>query len=430
MDSEKFICHQCIDDSFVSRFIKDTGNNDSECSYCDDNNVTITLEEIEKMMHEVFVAYYSPREDIYYNTPGISAEEVIVNELGVGGNIAKDIYELLCDENDGYYVIYSEDFVYTKKNVTNYRYDYIWDRIKDSLKTKSRFFNNELHDFLGGIFLGMDSSAIKSIDNNTVLFRARVFEGYDDTGVALEHPERNFAPPPSLLASAGRMNAHGVPVFYGASNSKTAIAEVRPAVGSMVVVAQFRPLRVMRVFDLTALDYLAFEKGSLFDPAIKQRNEVTSFLNSLSRKLTVPISGKNRDSEYLITQAVAEYLSISESLCLDGIMFRSTQSENPEKVNDDYNVVLFSKSSKVKNSEENKVRYNVSMMENPEDNIWIFDPSITPEKSYETILHHNYGEKIEPTLEVDISSLEVHTVKGISFSTESTTVGFINVERE
>ena len=50
------------------------------------------------------------------------------------------------------------------------------------------------------------------------------------------------------------MNAQGIAVFYGAGDVETALAEVRPPVGSRVVTAEFEIIRANqapRYFDAT-----------------------------------------------------------------------------------------------------------------------------------------------------------------------------------
>ena len=52
-----------------------------------------------------------------------------------------------------------------------------------------------------------------------------------------------------LAETGGRMNAAGISVFYGATDDETAIAGVRPPVGSWVATATFeviRPLRLLK----------------------------------------------------------------------------------------------------------------------------------------------------------------------------------------
>lgn len=60
--------------------------------------------------------------------------------------------------------------------------------------------------------------------------RARVFQSEDKLEMAMCRPDLQLGSPPALVAAAGRMNARGISVFYGANDPKAAIAEVRPPV--------------------------------------------------------------------------------------------------------------------------------------------------------------------------------------------------------
>ena len=85
------------------------------------------------------------------------------------------------------------------------------------------------------------------------LFRARVFQSYAKLDEALMRPDIHLGSPPSQLAKAGRMNAQGISVFYGAKDPSVALAEVRPPVGSKVAVARFEIILPLNLLDLTSL---------------------------------------------------------------------------------------------------------------------------------------------------------------------------------
>lgn len=426
MDDEKSICSDCIEDPYVRNLINSTGDNDCPCSYCNSRGVTVSLEKIANLMHEVFEKYYNAYSDDFFHG-GSSEEEVISEELGVEEEVYKDILEILCEiHNDYDCYIYGNDYVYEQTVFSVGEYDFTWNNLRKSLRTKTRFFNSDLRVFLDKIFSGIETmrletgATIRQLDSSHVMYRARAFEDYRDVEKALAQPARNFGPPPSVSATSGRMNPHGVPVFYGAMSRETAIAEIRPAVGSLVVIAPFRPRRVLNLLDLSSLEHLVLTKGSLFDPGTQHRIEVTSFLKTLSRKLTIPVFGKTRESEYLITQAVAEYLSLLEAPVLDGIMFHSTQSENPEMKDDKgYNVVLFSKSSIVSHSHEKDFKYGVNMYENAEYDEWYICPSIYPEsENVQLSNNRSHPNSAKATLEIDVNALEIHTVRAVRFSTD------------
>ena len=110
------------------------------------------------------------------------------------------------------------------------------------------------------------------------------------------------------MAGAGRMNARGIPVFYGATHPEAALAEVRPPVGSKVVIAQFDISRPLRLLDVASLQSL-FVGGSLFDPMYLASKQKAAFLEWLSESITMPVVPDDEALKYIPTQVIAEYLA-------------------------------------------------------------------------------------------------------------------------
>ncbi|WP_314951929.1 RES family NAD+ phosphorylase [Bradyrhizobium cosmicum] len=173
------------------------------------------------------------------------------------------------------------------------------------------------------------------------LSRARVFQSDDKLEATLYRPVLQLESPPTLLAAAGRMNARGISVFYGANDPKAAIAEVRPPVGSKVAVAQFDIIRKLRLIDLTALKNVQM-RGSIFDVDFARRLERAQFLKSLSSRITQPVMPDDEPFEYLATQAISDFLATESSVPIDGIIFPSVQVAG-----DVLKIVLFQKAARV-----------------------------------------------------------------------------------
>lgn len=136
------------------------------------------------------------------------------------------------------------------------------------------------------------------------------------------------------------MNAHGVSVFYGATQPHFALGEVRPPVGSRVVVAQFQILRPIRLLNVEALRSLLVP-GSVFDTTYIARLQKASFLRRLSRRIVAPIMPDDETLDYLITQVISDYLANRPVAPLDGLLFPSVQ------VSDGINITLFHRAARV-----------------------------------------------------------------------------------
>ena len=435
MGEEKFICHGCVGDSYISNKIKKNGSTEERCSYCDSRKKTVPLSELAEPMHRVFQLFYRTRfdGDLYPGyTPGSTAEDIISEDLEVDGDIPEDIHKVLQEEYNEYdgEETYNEDYVYKRTDFTSGLLEKKWDEVKSSLQSEARFFNNNVKSFFDKIFNGLETlrtvegrNAVTFIDNSTPIFRARKFDSYEKVEEALQHPERHFGPPPRSQATSGRMNAQGIPVFYGATTPDIAIAEVRPAVGSYVVVAKFIPLRPLRILEMSALDGLVQVGGSLFDPDTEEKMSTASFLRKLSRKLTLPVSG-NADSEYLITQAVSEYLSVAVACELDGLSFKSTQQTAEKNENSNpFNIVLFSKSSSVRDADNTGQQYSVNLFEYDYDeegsHSWI-EPVINKieNSSKDLFLKKNNNFKLKDyALQLDTGEIVFYRIKGVMFQT-------------
>ncbi|QZY93052.1 RES family NAD+ phosphorylase (plasmid) [Pantoea dispersa] len=433
MEEEKNICHSCVGDPYISKEIKKIGSTEDRCNYCHTRKKTLPLTELVEPMHRVFQLFYRVRydADLYPGySLGYTAEDIISEELGVDGDISEDIHAALKEEFNDYYDenTYNESYLYRRTDFTSGILEKKWDEVKTSLQSEARFFNNHVKFFFERIFNGLENlqtvqgrNAVTFIDSNATIFRARKFDSYEQVEEALQHPEKHFGPPPHSKATSGRMNAQGIPVFYGATTPDIAIAEVRPAVGSYVVVARFIPVKPLRILEMSALDGLVEVSGSLFDPDMEEKISTASFLRKLSRKLTLPVSG-NSDNEYLITQAVAEYLSVAYDL--DGISFKSTQQTAEKNKNSNpFNIVLFSKSSSVQNADSNGQHYSVSLFEYDHDEYgshsWL-EPVINKiENNSERISlkrKNSFGFK-DYSLQLDAGGLVFYRIKGVMFQT-------------
>lgn len=366
--AEKRVCAGCIGEQFLKAEIAASGK-EARCSYCETDGKTITVNALADRVHEAFEAHYyitpeTPDDcgfrmasgDQWYRE-GDETVSAIANAAEIGEAIAEDVgSELHFRHSDRR--AYKEDVEYPYASSAHYSRkdpgfgDFYerWTAFEHILKGRSRFFSFEAEDILQAVFSGLND--LKTHDGLPVvigagpgaaissLVRARVFAG-EDKGLkaALEHPWIHLGPPPMQAASAGRMNARGISVFYGALDEATALAEVRPPVGSKVAIARFAIERSLRLLDVEALRSVT-PSGSIFDPGFIRRMERASFLKILSDRISQPVMPNEEAFEYLATQAVADYLASVAKL--DGIVFPAVQIGGASK-----NIVLFHHASRV-----------------------------------------------------------------------------------
>jgi hypothetical protein len=369
---EKRICYQCIGEAYLSAEVERDGKVE-QCSYCGETDKAITVENLADRDESAFEDHYtrtadqpnswqqsllSDRESNYdWDRDGVPVVEAIEGAAEVCSEVAEDVQAILNDRHDdieaakvGEETEFSSETCYEEKGPSTFAWQEEWRAFEQSLKTEARFFSRSAAAHLTAVFGGID--ALKTTDGSPLvveagpqqtldhLYRARVFQAQDKLEEALCRPDEHLGSPPAHLASAGRMNARGISVFYGATEAATAIAEVRPPVGSNVVTAKFSITRPLRLLDLTALEKVQ-DGGSIFDSTLKDRLEQVAFLQTLGQRMTRPVMPDDEVFEYLPTQAVADFLATENELQLDGIIFPSIQ------VKDGRNVVLFHKEARV-----------------------------------------------------------------------------------
>lgn len=208
----------------------------------------------------------------------------------------------------------------------------IWNDFAEHIKTKRRFlpkideyeFIQNPSKWLPAILRNIEAS----IDNKNVYFRSRL--GVDEKGRAISK-DKMGAPDPRI-AKRGRANPAGISYLYVAEQEKTAVAEVRPFVGAQVSVASVKPIKKLRIIDLTKRHRVesAFAHDDLAD--VIKRNAI---LNVLNQELARPINPDDSEVEYVPTQYLAEAIL---NCGYDGIRYKSSMHDGGT------NVVFFSPS--------------------------------------------------------------------------------------
>jgi hypothetical protein len=245
----------------------------------------------------------------------------------------------------GYEDPFGSDVQYDQGRPDTYGFRESWDFFRSEIKTRARFFGRSAQQALDEIFGDLASlktwegtPAIREIlptDDSRFLHRARIAYSSAELREILLDPARRLGPPPSRLARAGRMNAAGISVFYGAMDADTCVAEARAPVGSYVVFGRFELIKPVRILDLDVLTKVV-TGGSWFDPEFTTRSNRAAFLRHLVDEIGRPIMPRDEEFEYLPTQAVSEYLASCVEPRLDGMAFHSAQTAGAGR-----NIVLF-----------------------------------------------------------------------------------------
>lgn len=467
---DRKICYACVGEAFLSAQIERVGDV-GLCTYCDgDEELCIAVEDLADQVEGAFERHYyrtSTEPDMYESMMLRDKEsdyewyrhgEPVLDAIGDAASIdeqaAQDVLDILEHRHSDFEMAkmgeeceFDADSHYEWRTVEAHEFAHEFRAIERSLKSASRFFNPGAERFLTRLFANLEGRAAADdrpaiVDAGpgkelSAFFRARVFHNAAELDQALTRPDLHLGPTPSRLARAGRMNAHGISVFYGATDPAVALAEVRPPVGSRVLVGRFELTGPLRLLDVDALRSLYVE-GSIFDPEYVDQLALAKFLGQLSERVTMPVMPDNEPMEYLITQMIADFLARRPEPGLDGILFRSVQSPGDHR-----NVVLLNHASRVAELEipegtELTARQYDETEDGPEPHYWVWEetppPAEGPEKedadedsflaiaarlSYRDFVDDEDQDHREPTLSVDTAEVTVHHVSGVTFATET-----------
>ena len=353
------ICYQCVGEEYLKEQIRLEGKR-GKCKYCRGNRKSIPLPWLAEKIHEVLDKYFINTSSEYcghYGTPpGEPVIDVVQSIADVDSVVADDVLNYLSynfgpSPKDFEIDPYGDDAWYSEAPPDSWNQQQSWGVFCGEVTQKARFFSPVAEKILDELFSNIISfkrydgkSVVREVGpgtENDEIYRARVAQTQEELDQILSRPNKELAAPPAKYAKNGRMNASGISVFYGAASAETCVAEVRPPVGSQVVVGRFQILRKLYLLDFDVLSQV-YAKVSVFDPAYGPQIGHAAFLRKLVAELTRPVLPSEEGFKYLPTQIVAEYLAEKVKPKLDGIVFRSTQDNEKGE-----NIVLFQGRSNV-----------------------------------------------------------------------------------
>lgn len=447
---DKVICSDCVDNKFVSVLITSGGSTDCPCSYCGGAGPTMEIGELAILFNREFQENYeiadnALREDHGFPSLGDDLSEIITQEISPAvDEIRDDLFELvrtIWEMEDFSGDVPDEGAQFSKTGGADHWLRSRWRDMQDSLRTQARFVNPEALEVIKTVFEIVDEDATESGEPLIVeigpghelssLYRARVFQDDETLEDALRDPEAGLGPPPSRLSCAGRMNAKGVSVFYGANSPLVALAEVRPPVGSRVAIAEFKVIRSIRLLDLSRFEGInPIVSYSIFDRVSLDKARRLKFISQLESELIRPVMPSYSDDGYLITQVISDYLATHERLNLDGLIFRSAQVQNSEDTRF-LNVTLFNKASVIKRSFKKYGReVNAHLFEMMEDGNDLFRPHIIySENENELSTDWDFLSTKKPTLELVPHSIVIREIQQVNFDWTESPVELVDMSR-
>lgn len=239
----KNICSGCVGNTYYKNLIVSEGYPEPKtCFYCKNKRKSIDLYKLADWVDDNYRENYEPSDG-----EGDSPNDLISEMLDVEPDISEDLVNILAeregrDVNKGADPFYDSDSRYIASPFCGNIDEHIegWEYFCNRIKHERRFFNNDFIDYLAKTFGNLkrfksqNGTPLRTInpgDPDASFYRARLIKTPDDEEKIMENPSQELGPPPRRKARAGRMNPAGVPVFYGAFEKHTCVAEIRPSVG-------------------------------------------------------------------------------------------------------------------------------------------------------------------------------------------------------
>jgi RES domain len=300
------VCENCFGDEFLKkRIIELSTTRVARCEYClSEEAAAIAPDAASDLVSQIL--------SLYKEDTGDQAKPL-------GFYLRRDwhLFDGVSEENSVRLI----DFIFQGQQLSTKRFRTeeqvnanvpLWDEFKSELKYENRFFPKK-HPELKNLE-NLFSFLIEEKNTGVSFFRARI------CGNNTRFPIAQMGRPPKDLVKGGRANPFGISYLYTASDSTTAISEVRPHVGDFVSVARYElnrravlldlrnPRKTVSPFEISEADLL------------RMLNEL-SYLCKLGEQLSKPVLPREADLEYLPSQYLCEFI---KHLKYDGVIYNSS----------------------------------------------------------------------------------------------------------
>lgn len=310
----KFVCYQCIYDSYVQDFIKKSAVK-KQCDFCHSKCRALDLLSIILLIHEAIYELYADTSSEYvycnsedgwpcqvFDTNDLITEIIedpITENLDLQKVIIDSLPEHMWCRKDIAYLAHNDALMYSWKRfceLVKYKARYVFFSIKDDMDIEDNLIScNEIPEALSNIVIS--SGLVTTLKKNVNLYRARK----RDTSI-FYNSAQDLGPPPENKASQSRMSPLGISMFYCSDNIETAKLEIR---AEQCSVGEFRLLNDVKIIDFTNLPAIP----SMFDQEQRSKFYLIKFLYDFVKDITKPINpnDKNFHIDYIPTQIMTEY---------------------------------------------------------------------------------------------------------------------------
>lgn len=314
-------CVSCFQYPTVTKFIIEKGKI-GDCEFCGTKGIPIIqAKELYQLFEPLLNLYEPENEGIYPDLLGQTLAECmeeweifsdkldfknqngLLDEMQFSGLSPKELSSVYFSSN-----LWGkkEDNIFATKN------EEIWDTFANHIKRKRRFlpvtddFETLIQpkDWLPQM---LDATTFEA-NLDSIFYRARLGSFKIEQMVAPTHEK----------TKAGRINPVGIPYLYVSEQEKTAVAEIRPYPGSKVSVAKVKPIKSLKLADLTKFHAVT---DPFIQDNLESRIRQNVLLNILNIEFSRPISPDDCEIEYIPTQYLAEVIL---NAGYDGIRYKSS----------------------------------------------------------------------------------------------------------
>ncbi|MGA2434619.1 MAG: RES family NAD+ phosphorylase [Bryobacteraceae bacterium] len=183
----------------------------------------------------------------------------------------------------------------------------------------------EDNDFIEAV-LATSSGKSQEVPVDQTVWRAQI--GYnpsklDEVDGEVPLLRERMKPPQNWLlegrAPEGRINPQGIPFLYVATNRETTIGEVRPSLGELVSVAEFRTNKPVRLINCTTDEEKIRNVFYSKEPEGEERT--LAVWRDIDRAFSRPVVASGDRADYAATQFLAELFRYNG---FDGVAYRSS----------------------------------------------------------------------------------------------------------
>jgi hypothetical protein len=300
-----YCCANCLSDKFLADVIEQGSKSTGRCDYCNsDGSRLINPYELNDVFQQVIDLYKQDSE-------GDDIVALLIRDWHLFEALNKQQSVALLSE-----ILPEVDFKTTRfspRIISDFDRIEHWKKFRDELKHVNRFFPKSIPDtdHLEQLFSHL---LLHEGEYSKELYRARINDHTTPFDI------KDMGKPPKDLITEGRANPVGIPYLYLASDSITAVTELRPPKGEIISVAKFLVEHPLKLADLRN-PKKTISPFALSEDGLLQVYSDMAYLCSLGEELTKPVVPRHARLEYLPSQYLCELIKM---IGYDGVIYRSS----------------------------------------------------------------------------------------------------------